>query len=174
MNAMIVRDKRNKALFASMGRLTFDQLVHLRHRGAFSTVSQTFSAWCVAAEKAGIDICSTFYVVSCSPGKRLLKMKDILRCIRQQSALTRRSAGIPSLISGILSAYVEHDSFHEVVLDLLAIADAPSENNDEIWPQVHALNCLRTVFVDARFGPASETHMATSLGIAVSCLDSEA
>jgi hypothetical protein len=34
------------ALFMKLGRLCFTQLLELRHRGAFSTVSQTFAAFC--------------------------------------------------------------------------------------------------------------------------------
>jgi len=34
------------ALYEKLGRLCFTQLLELRHRGAFSTVSQTFSAFC--------------------------------------------------------------------------------------------------------------------------------
>ncbi len=32
--------------FEDIGNLTFDELSNLRHRGAFSTVSQTFTACC--------------------------------------------------------------------------------------------------------------------------------
>jgi hypothetical protein len=34
------------ALFERLGQLCFTQLLELRHRGAFSTVSQTFAAFC--------------------------------------------------------------------------------------------------------------------------------
>ena len=37
------------ALFQSFGRLTFEQLSSLRHRGAFTTVSQTFTTCCQLA-----------------------------------------------------------------------------------------------------------------------------
>jgi hypothetical protein len=33
-------------LFEKLGKLCFTQLLELRHRGAFSTVSQTFAAFC--------------------------------------------------------------------------------------------------------------------------------
>ena len=33
--------------FQTLGRLSFSQLAELRHRGAFSTVSQTFAAYCI-------------------------------------------------------------------------------------------------------------------------------
>ena len=33
--------------YSVYGRLIFTQLAELRHRGAFSTVAQTFAAWCI-------------------------------------------------------------------------------------------------------------------------------
>lgn len=35
------------------GGLAFRQLADLRHRGAFSTVAQTFTAWCLLCERSG-------------------------------------------------------------------------------------------------------------------------
>jgi hypothetical protein len=40
----------SKEAFARIGNLTFTQLVTLRHRGAFSTVSATFAACCQHAK----------------------------------------------------------------------------------------------------------------------------
>jgi hypothetical protein len=40
------RDLITPEFFAKLGRLCFTQLLELRHRGAFSTVSQTFASFC--------------------------------------------------------------------------------------------------------------------------------
>lgn len=40
------RDVVDPARFEELGRLCFTQLIELRHRGAFSAVSQTFAAFC--------------------------------------------------------------------------------------------------------------------------------
>lgn len=40
---LVTPSRRN---FEEIGTLTFDELSNLRHRGAFSTVSQTFTACC--------------------------------------------------------------------------------------------------------------------------------
>lgn len=37
--------------YQRIGDLAFEQLAELRHRGAFSTVSQTFAAWCIACRR---------------------------------------------------------------------------------------------------------------------------
>lgn len=80
------------------------------------------------------------------------------------------------MITGILSAYPGGSFFNDVILDLQAIADSPTENEAECrevqLPQVHALNCLKDVFTDSRFGTSTEAHIADSLEIAVGCLDS--
>ncbi len=93
----------------------------------------------------------------------------------QASALTRRSAGLPALLTGILAAYPSGSFFDHVILDLQAIADAPTEGSGSLaeqrLPQVHALNCLKDIFTDARFGASTEGHVALSLGIAMSSLE---
>jgi len=79
------------------------------------------------------------------------------------------------MITGILAAHQSEDFFNDVVHDLQAIADAPVEDlksEGARLPQVHALNCLKDVFTDARFGFSTERHIADTIEIAVSCLES--
>lgn len=80
------------------------------------------------------------------------------------------------MVTGILAAFPRGPFFDDVVLDLQAIADTTTENSEEIihvrLPQVHALNCLKDIFTDARFGPSTEEHLTTSLGIAIESLES--
>lgn len=99
-----------------------------------------------------------------------------LACIHQNaSALTRRSAGLPAIITGIQAAHSSGKVFDKVILDLQAIADTPVEETPDIQelclPQVHALNCLKDIFSDTRFGPSNEPHAAVTLDIAASCLE---
>ena len=99
-------------------------------------------------------------------------------CIQEKAtALTRRSAGLPAMITGILAAFPTGDFFDGVILDLQAIADAPIENAIGIGetriPQVHALNCLKDVFTTTYSGLATEPHINITLEIAVGCLESD-
>ncbi len=154
--------------FERFGQLSLKQLGELRHRGAFSTVSLTFAACCTAC------------VQSCNAGLIQEQKKwyqQALACMAQNaSTLTRRSAGFPAMITGILAPYPDGEFFNDVVLDLQAIADGPvirdPDAEDAPLPQVHALNCLKDIFTDARFGTSTEAHMADSMDIAASCLDS--
>ena len=109
---------------------------------------------------------------------KLTVHKHTLACIQlNASALTRRSAGLPSMITGILAANPSGKVFDGIILDLHAIADTPAErlpgNEDLRLPQVHALNCLKDIFSETRFGSSTELHAADTLDIAASCLESD-
>jgi hypothetical protein len=80
---------------------------------------------------------------------------------------------MPAMLTGILAPYLDSKFFHDSLLDLQAIADTPVVDlgtEDAPLPQVHALNCLKDIFTDARFGPSTEAHIADTLEIAASCL----
>ena len=89
------------------------------------------------------------------------------------SSLTRRSAGIPAIITGILAAYPGDKFFDDVVVHLQAMANAPIGADPSSLPQVHALNCLKDIFTDARFGLSTEIYVADTLEITASCLESQ-
>ncbi|KAF2085259.1 hypothetical protein K490DRAFT_46993 [Saccharata proteae CBS 121410] len=154
--------------FEELGRLCFLQLAELRHRGAFSTVAQTFAACCLRSSR------------SSDPAIRQLLeswYQETLSCIRNKaSMITRRSAGLPSLITGILVASPEGALFERVMQDL--IAEAIAEGRDTTTdgshlPQVHALNCLKDIFIHTKLGQASEAYMAEGLSLAASRLESK-
>ena len=76
---------------------------------------------------------------------------------------------------GILVAHQDVEFSCDMVLDLQAVADAPTgeqHTDTDDMPQVHALNCLKDIFTDSRLASLTERHMADTIEIAVSCLDS--
>ncbi|KAL8685875.1 MAG: hypothetical protein Q9224_005633, partial [Gallowayella concinna] len=154
--------------YRRFGDLAFTELAELRHRGAFSTVSQTFAECCIRCVQ------SNDLQTQALPREWYQKA---LECIQQRaSALTRRSAGIPAMITGILSAEPEGDFFDSVIQELQAIASKETEMHEDEnlrLPQVHALNCLKDIFTDARFNASVEQHMSSSLELAVRSLESE-
>ena len=167
--------------YHKIGGLSFTQLAELRHRGAFSTVSHTFAACCIACAGSSdprvVSLVKAYYYVwlpATQPWTCGLHFQDALACMqRNASALTRRSAGMPAMLTGILAPYLDSKFFHDSLLDLQAIADTPVVDlgtEDAPLPQVHALNCLKDIFTDARFGPSTEAHIADTLEIAASCL----
>ncbi|OMP83498.1 hypothetical protein BK809_0004879, partial [Diplodia seriata] len=154
--------------FEGLGKLCFLQLAELRHRGAFSTVAQTFATFCLRCSRS-----------SDPEIKKLLDVwyEETLRCIRDKgSMITRRSAGLPSLITGILSAAPESALFARVIDDLKAEA-VQNEQDKNIegshLPQVHALNCLKDVFTNTKLAVVSEPYVAEGLSLAASRLESK-
>ncbi|KMQ43672.1 Armadillo-type fold [Trichophyton rubrum] len=162
------REGLNYDEFARIGSLTFSQLAELRHRGAFSAVSQTFVSCCqrcsVSKDNAVAELPQTWF-------------KEILSTIYGQSAkLTRRSAGLPALALGVASS-AKRPFFHEIMEKLQDIAKVPptsvSEQVDVRLPQVHAMNCLKDIFTATNLATVTEEHLMPALSISAECLGSE-
>ncbi|KKZ68139.1 hypothetical protein EMCG_06196 [[Emmonsia] crescens] len=158
-----------EADFNKMGTLSFTQLAELRHRGAFSAVSQTFTACCQrCAQAMDPDISNLLNVW----------YKDALKIIDQQaSKLTRRSAGLPALVTGIASSQPDGPLFRQIMHDTQDIASsstsASARGSDIKLPQVHALNCLKDIFTNTKLGPSTEPYVMPCLKISAECLGSK-
>ncbi|CAL3968679.1 unnamed protein product [Diplocarpon coronariae] len=156
-------------VFHQIGQLSFEQLSSLRHRGAFSTVTLTFATCCQMAVR-GIHVAFNH----CP--NRLLIDKGALDCITTQVSTTRRSAGIPALVTGILSARAKFPSLSEVMEELIAMASAPVENlelDDTQLPQVHALNCVKDMVRNPTIRLQVEKYVARLFRLALESLRSE-
>ncbi|CAD6505358.1 BgTH12-00849 [Blumeria graminis f. sp. triticale] len=127
-------------LFSIIGDITFDQLSKLRHRGALSTVSLTFITCCELVPKWQINVAG--------PRNTLDKwLEGAFVCLQTQFSTTRRSAGIPSILTAIMSVMAKND-FEKTFIKLLKISESETEYlgvDQEQLPQVHALNCLKEV-----------------------------
>ncbi|KAK1995222.1 hypothetical protein LX36DRAFT_640230 [Colletotrichum falcatum] len=163
-------------LFTAVGSLTFDQLSSLRHRGAFNTVSLSFATCCQLVKhlddpKAGHG----------GEGDETLLdiwYKGTKECIFAQASTTRRSAGIPAMITGIVSANAPQPSFDKVIEELVTIAQKPAYNHESDGsklPQVHALNCLKDMFKSSFITQLGKSapHIPRCLELAASSLKSE-
>ncbi|KAI1098976.1 hypothetical protein F4804DRAFT_323208 [Jackrogersella minutella] len=155
--------------FEAIGRLTFDELSNLRHRGAFTTVSQTFTSCCQLVK----------YFPSHSDDDSTLLDEwytGSLACIHTQASTTRRSAGIPALIVGILSSNADRPSFEDVIHNLQDIGSRPalvSETDGSNLPQVHALNCIKDIFKSSFLSKRAEPYLTDCLQLAANSLKSE-
>ncbi|KAI1085719.1 putative death-receptor fusion protein-domain-containing protein [Whalleya microplaca] len=155
--------------FETIGKLTFDELSNLRHRGAFTTVSQTFTSCCQLVK---------YFPAQSHEDSSLLDewYKGTLDCIHTQASTTRRSAGIPALIVGILSSNSERPSFGDVIHKLQGIARQPAhvtETDGSNLPQVHALNCIKDVFKSSYLSKRADVYLTDCLQLAVDSLKSE-
>ena len=163
---------RNDHLLASekrVGGLSLKQLAGLRHRGAFSTVAQTFTTCCLN--------CATS---KCRDAAGLPKQWYSLTLDSIQvkaNALTRRSAGLPAMVTSILVAYPFGPFFDSSILNLQETACVPALKVQEFQevhlPQIHALNCLKDIFTNTRLGPSTEKHLNRTFKIAADCLNRE-
>jgi hypothetical protein len=154
------------ALFEKLGRLCFTQLLELRHRGAFSTVSQTFAAFCRRCVSSQIPALRALPEIWYQ--ETFCSMQD------KAGAITRRSAGIPALMASILAA--DPKLFPQAMKDLIteASVEAQSTNIEESrLPQVHALNCIKEFFTTSRLNVASEAYMGQGLELAAKTLNSD-
>ncbi|KIW73054.1 hypothetical protein PV04_01201 [Phialophora macrospora] len=160
----------SRELFHAIGNLCLDQLISLRHRGAFSTVAQTFSQCC---EKIRSSADSRVHGLIQDWYKAALAQID-----EQANRLTRRSAGLPAMITALLTP-ADSKLFSKVFADLNAIAKRPidyaslQEVGEMKLPQVHALNCLKDIMTNSRFASAVVQYQNSVMELAATCLSSK-
>lgn len=92
-------------------------------------------------------------------------------------AITRRSAGIPTLMASIIAAEPEAGGslLARAMTDLIdeASVEAQHTNIEESrLPQVHALNCIKEIFTTSKLSVASEAYIAQGLELAATTLNS--
>ncbi|EKJ75089.1 hypothetical protein NXS19_011936 [Fusarium pseudograminearum] len=165
----------SREAYERIGNLSFTQLATLRHRGAFTTVALTFSTCCQLVKhlSQGED--------DAASGTTLLEKwySGTLEAINAQVSTTRRSAGIPAMMTGVLSANAAKPSFEQVMSELMAIASQEArvtETDGSNLPQVHAYNCLKEIFKSSfltSIGNKSEKFLPQCLELAANGLKSE-
>lgn len=95
----------------------------------------------------------------------------------QSSKLTRRSAGLPAIIAGLLIPSTLEE-FNAVLETLSSLAKSKQDFSDikngqeTRLPQVHALNCLREILTDSRFRSRSIAWLTKLLDLAAASLSS--
>ncbi|ODV96657.1 hypothetical protein PACTADRAFT_15190 [Pachysolen tannophilus NRRL Y-2460] len=161
-----------------IGDLIIQQLSTIRHPGAFSSVYPTFLSCCERCFNKKSDLPSIWL------RKNLSLIED------QNHLITRRSAGLPFLITGILTAEFKYNkklknknkkpiekklSDNDLILfkftfeELIRIGSLPFEdgNGEEklALPQVHAFNCIRALIVESQLSELSNFYIDKSLDL---------
>ncbi|KAK6538811.1 hypothetical protein TWF694_010376 [Orbilia ellipsospora] len=163
------------AFLKSAGELLIEQLTSIRHRGSLSSIFPALTAMCFQC------------LTSASPSAQKLPQiwLDTLLSIVSTSgkSITRRSAGLPMAMGAILISEIQSKKKQTLLLDhafksLQAIVStqflSEDPGNDHLeLPQVHALNCMRFLFMDSQLAMAIDPYVASSLGMAFSCFKSE-
>ncbi|KKK22927.1 hypothetical protein ARAM_005405 [Aspergillus rambellii] len=151
----------NREDYDKIGRASFTQLAELRHRGAFSTVAQTFASCCQRCGQSKKREISELPLLWYQEAKKII--------FESASKLTRRSAGLPALIAGILLSKPGGPLFHQVIQELQDISHLPAKHDEQNQvlelPQVHSMNCLKEIFTNARLGPHTEAFIMPALNL---------
>lgn len=135
-------------LILKIGPLISEQLATIRHRGAFSSVYPVFISCC--------SLCTFREKISKQPENWL---DENLKLIESRSKyITRRSAGIPFLITAILSS--NKNLIKPTFYKLLEIAKLPVGEENAVLdninlPQVNAFNCIKVIFIDSTLSEES-------------------
>ncbi|EPE28716.1 ARM repeat-containing protein [Glarea lozoyensis ATCC 20868] len=172
--------------FTQIGNLSFTQLSTLRHRGAFSTVALTFSRCCQLTQNSRLkalflDSPDTDKSSAATSVSDLLQQwwEGALKCIATQASTTRRSAGIPVLVTGIMSAMSQTPSIDNMIPTLISRARVPvssetnSTSNLRELPQVHALNSIRQAFKTSSVRNQLDSSVNSCLELAADCFGSD-
>jgi hypothetical protein len=135
-------------LVLKVGPLLLEQLATIRHRGAFSSVYPTFISCCL--------LCSSRDELSQIPEQWLDENLNLIQT--RSKYITRRSAGIPFLITAILGS--NKSLVKPTFYKLLEVANQPVEEEDAVMdninlPQVNAFNCIKTIFIDSTLSEES-------------------
>lgn len=157
-----------RADFEAIGKASFTQLAELRHRGAFSTVSQTFTTCC--------ERCSSSADQAIQELPKIWYQEAKATIFEMASKLTRRSAGLPALVTGILTSDPGTPFFKQALGELHDISRLPVEyNKDQQYlelPQVHAMNCLKDIFTNTKLGQYTERSIMPALNLSAERLAS--
>ncbi|KAG0637894.1 putative death-receptor fusion protein-domain-containing protein [Tuber brumale] len=159
----------SKQDFSNIGNVLLEQLLDIRHRGAFSAVSPSFIELC--------SRCLATQTLSDLPEQWL--SKSILQIVDKSGSITRRSAGLPYLIVGIVIADPHPDrpllrSTFEKLEEFARLPVVLSIDGTKVnLPQVHALNCLKVMFADSHLSSSSQEFLGRGLELSVSCFASE-
>ncbi|KAK6458557.1 putative death-receptor fusion protein-domain-containing protein [Scheffersomyces xylosifermentans] len=144
--------------------LIIDQLASINHRGAFSSIYPSYISIC--------EVCSMSEKFSSYPEIWLSQNLQLIESKTQ--FISRRSGGLPFLISGILianKATKNSKNLAELTFKkLLEIANRPYEHiaDEKIdIPQVHAFNCIKQMFIESGLVEISTHFVEESLDLAL-------
>jgi hypothetical protein len=141
----------------------FDQMIATKHRGALSGVEELYSCICSLLGSNP----ETLYILD-------KHLQAILDASSAHISITRRSAGLPLILSAIVCSIPPHLQIARLDLVIKQLAAIASMDVDQImksdvdFPQVHALNMLRRVVATSKSVSEkySEMLMVLSLQLA--------
>lgn len=155
--------------FLQVCELTRDQLGNITHRGVFMAVFNTYVSACSACleDEALRDL----------PSKWLNESLDLVKGKTQ--FVSRRSGGLPFLITGVLNAFKKSGQIEEplehVIRELTNYTQIPLRDEDRAktgFPQVHAFNCIKHLFLDSVLFSSAKKYLNETLSLALDNIES--
>lgn len=165
LEVLITRPSITFKQLTSAGDLLICQLFDLRHSGAFQSVLPSFNACC--------NKCSENY-----PKQLKTWLQVVINSLEVKTQMvTRRSGGIPYLLTTILAAErgKERPLLKLAFEKLEIIASLPiTQYQDEVdLPQVNAFNCIRSIFIESKLAEPCAPYVASALNLALKNFISE-
>ncbi len=159
------------------------QLSEIRHRGSLSSIFPAYSAVNIKCVQSKDPIVLNF------PASWLGTLFDVLQ--NTGTLITRRSAGLPMAFGAILIGNIQGvqgtqkgkllELAFSKLFELAHSAPFTAQSHVESdtdgvlldLPQVHALNCLKFLFMDSKLAPAVDEYIARAISTAVRSFSSE-
>lgn len=148
-----------------IGPILLEQLATIRHRGAFSSVYPTFVSCC--------RLCIKRKELETIPSQWL---EENLKLIQTKSKfITRRSAGIPFLLTAILSSdkkFIKPTFYRLCEVANLPVAELDADMDNVNLPQVNAYNCIKALFIDSTLSEESILYVDDAFSLTLNSFSS--
>lgn len=148
--------------------LARDQLGNITHRGVLSSVFNTYVSGCVA--------CLNDEELATWPDRWLDESLELVKGKTQ--FVSRRSGGLPFLITGVLNAYTKKSNYQKlsyVMDELTSHTKAPLKEEERAksgFPQVHAFNCIKHLYLDSVLFPYARRYLEDVLELSLRSINS--
>lgn len=143
--------------FLECSNRMIEQISLIKHKGVVQDIYLSF-----------VEVCQACLALkSLSKFPEIWLQQNLQLMLTKTQAISRRSGGLPYLITGILAALKNRiDLVDSTILKLIEVAQESSEHyadqkND--IPQVHAFNCLKQLFMDSEFSNISDKYVKVCL-----------
>lgn len=165
LESLLLKYPLTKEQLVTIGKLFIAQLFNIRHSGAFQAVFPGFTAFCKRCRNDEPELLDTW-------------LKEIISSIEVKTQhITRRSGGMPFLITTILSTekVTSRPQLEYAFDNLKRIASAPiAEHQDKLdLPQINAFNCIRAIFIESKLSEPCTSYVAAALKLSLSNFTSE-
>lgn len=140
----------------AIGDLLISQLSTIRHSGCFQAVLPTFRTFCVRCRFV-------------APGQLKKWLDEILNSLEVKTQhITRRSGGLPFLITNILATETSKDRpelklvFDKFLNILKTVSDMAHQDKLDL-PQITAFNCIKAIFIETKLSEACTPYFPSAL-----------